>query len=365
MAERVFNFAAGPAAMPLPVLEQAQKELVNKGGSGMSVMEMSHRSPEYETIIQSAESGLRALLAVPENYKVLFLQGGATLQFSTVPLNLMRNSFSADYLDTGSFANKALAEAKKFGAVRTVASGKAENYSVLPKLNPADLDEKADYLYMVTNNTIYGTKWDMQNLPIPPAGVPLVADASSNILSEEIDITKFGLIYFGAQKNVGPSGLTVVVVRDDLIGHAKADIPIYLDYKTQADNDSMYNTPPTFAIYMADLVFQWLKEQGGVAGIQQVNEEKAKRLYECIDNSSMYTGTVKHAADRSIMNITFVCPTEELNAAFVKEATAKGLTNLKGHRSAGGIRASIYNAVGLDAVDALIGFMKQFELDHK
>ena len=357
--ERVFNFGAGPAAMPLPVLERAQKELVNKGCSGMSVMEMSHRSPAFEEIIQKAEADLRTLMGIPQNYRVLFLQGGATLQFSMVPWNLLTKSGHADYTNTGAWTKKAIADAKKVGEVRIVASSEDENFSYIPTVDPKNLSEDADYLYLVTNNTIYGTKW--ATLPEPKPGVPLVADASSNILSEPIEVEKFGLLFFGAQKNVGPAGLTVVVVREDLIGHAREGVPTYLDYAVHAKSDSMYNTPPTFAIYMAGLVFEWMLEQGGVPAIYEQNLKKAKLLYECIDNSSIYRATVQNPQDRSIMNVPFVLPNEELTKAFLQGAEKKGLVNLKGHRSVGGIRASIYNAMSLEGVQALVDYMKAFE----
>ncbi|MBE5781634.1 MAG: 3-phosphoserine/phosphohydroxythreonine transaminase [Clostridiales bacterium] len=363
MANRVYNFAAGPAAMPLSVLEKAAAELTNCGGCGMSVMEMSHRSPAFEEIIGGAEAALRRLMKIPDHYKVLFLQGGATLQFSTIPLNLYRNSFSADYALTGSFAKKAAAEAKRVGKVNVVASSEDQKFNYIPEVDRSKLDPNADYMYIVTNNTIYGTKWP--ELPTPLNGVPLVADASSNILSEPMDVEKFGLIYFGAQKNVGPAGLTVVIVRDDLIGHAKPEVPIYLDYKTQADGGSMYNTPPTFAIYMAGLVFEWMESLGGVEAMAERNYKKANLLYDFIDNSDFYTATVPNRAHRSIMNATFVLGSEELNKRFVAEAAKCGLVNLKGHRSVGGIRASIYNAMEYEGVKALVDFMAAFEKENR
>ena len=363
MANRVYNFAAGPAAMPLPVLEQAARELTDCGGTGMSVMEMSHRSPAFEEIIASAEAGLRRLMKIPDNYKVLFLQGGATLQFSMVPLNLYRNSCTADFTNTGSWTKKAISEAKKVGKVNIVASSEDKKFNYIPELDRSKLDPKADFLYMVTNNTIYGTKWP--EIPEPLPGVPLAADASSNVLSQEMDVEKFGLIFFGAQKNVGPSGLTVVVVREDLIGFAGPQVPVYLDYKIQADAGSMYNTPPTFAIYMADLVFKWMEELGGVPAMEERNLAKAKLLYDFIDNSELYTATVPNPQHRSIMNVTYVLKTEELTKQFVADAAKRGLVNLKGHRSVGGIRASIYNAMDLAGVQALVDFMADFERENR
>ena len=363
MFNRVYNFAAGPAVMPLPVLEKAAKDLVCHGNDGMSVMEMSHRTKMFEDIIFGAEADLRKLLNIPGNYKVLFLQGGASLQFAMIPYNLYRNSFSADYVDSGSFANKAIQEAKKIGKVNVVASSEADNYTHIPELDASKFDPKADYFYITTNNTIFGTRFT--KLPDVPAGVPLVADSSSNILSEVIDINKFGLVYFGAQKNAGPAGLTVVIVREDLLGNAPKSVPAYFDYATQVKNDSMYNTPPSYAIYMAGLVYKWLLELGGIEKMQQINEYKAGLLYDYIDNSKLYKGTVNVKKDRSLMNVTYTLPNDELTSKFVKEAGQNGFLNLKGHRSVGGIRASIYNAMPVEGVEALIGFMKKFELENK
>lgn len=361
METRVYNFSAGPAVMPESVLEQAAKEMLCHGSDGMSVMEMSHRSQMYERIIFGAEKDLRTLMHIPDNYKVLFLQGGASLQFSMVPMNLYRNSFSADFIDTGSWTQKAMKECKKIGKVNVLATSKPDNFTYIPEVDPQKMDPNADFLYMVTNNTIYGTRYT--SLPTPPAGVPLVADASSNILSEELDVEKFGLLYFGAQKNVGPAGLCVVVIREDLIGHCPENTPSMMDYKIMADSASMYNTPPTYSIYMAALVFKWMLQNGGVPEMQKINEYKAGLLYDCIDNSKLYRGTVVKK-DRSIMNVTFVLPTEELNKKFVAEAEAAGLVNLKGHRSVGGIRASIYNAMPVDGVKALVQFMERFEREN-
>lgn len=362
MSKRIYNFSAGPATMPLPVLEQASQELVCYGDSGMSVMEMSHRSPAFEGIIQQAEADLRKLMAIPDNYKVLFLQGGATMQFSMVPLNLYRNSMSADFVNTGAWTKKAIADAKKVGKVNVVASSDDTNFNRIPKLDESKFDKNADFFYIVTNNTIFGTRYT--ELPNVPAGVPLVGDASSNILSEEIDINKFGLLFFGAQKNVGPAGLTVVIVRDDLIGHAGENVPTYLDYAVHAKANSLYNTPPCYSIYMSGLVFKWMLDNGGVPAMQKINEQKAQMLYDFIDNSTLFEGTAAKE-DRSIMNVTYVLPNDELTAKFIKESVGAGFSNLKGHRSVGGIRASIYNAMPVEGVQALIDFMKKFELDNK
>ncbi|MBQ9988309.1 MAG: 3-phosphoserine/phosphohydroxythreonine transaminase [Clostridia bacterium] len=358
MSNRVYNFAAGPAVMPEPVLLQAAQELFCHGDDGMSVMEMSHRSAMYEKIIFGAEEDLRRLMNIPSNYKVLFLQGGASLQFYMAPLNLYRKSFSADYIDTGSWTQKGMVEAKKIGNVRIVASSKADNFTYIPSFTQDMLDPEADFLYIVTNNTIYGTRYTA--IPDSLPGVPLVGDASSNILSEEIDINKFGVLFFGAQKNVGPAGLTVVIIREDLLGFCPETAPTMLNYSVMAKNDSMFNTPPTYAIYMAGLVFRWMLENGGVPAMEKVNNEKAAMLYDCIDRCSLYTGTVR-PCDRSLMNATFVLPTEELNNKFVAEAAERGLVNLKGHRSVGGIRASIYNAMPVAGVQALVNFMEEFD----
>jgi phosphoserine aminotransferase len=358
MNRRVYNFAAGPAVMPEPVLAQAAQEMLCHGDDGMSVMEMSHRSPMYEKLIFGAEADLRNLMGIPDNYKVLFLQGGASLQFAMVPLNLMGKSHSADFIDTGSWSNKAIKEAEKFGKARVVASSKKDNYTYIPDLGGLDLDPEADYLYIVTNNTIFGTRYT--SLPVPPQNVPLVADASSNILSEVMDVSKYGLIFFGAQKNAGPAGLTVVVVRDDLIGHCPQSVPTLLDYKIHADNDSMYNTPPTYSVSIAGLVYKWMLDLGGVPAMQKINERKAAMLYDCIDNSKLFRGTVAKK-DRSLMNVTYVLPTEELCNSFVAQAEEAGLVNLKGHRSVGGIRASIYNAMPVEGIEALCDFMVKFD----
>jgi phosphoserine aminotransferase len=358
--ERVFNFSAGPAALPLAVLEKAQKELIFYGNSGMSVMEMSHRSGVYQSIISEAEALLRDLMNIPDNYKVLFLQGGASLQFAMVPLNLFRNSKKADYIHTGSWSKKAIAEAKKYGDVRIIASSEDKQFTYIPEVSRTMIDPQADYVHITTNNTIEGTVYH----ELPDTGnVPLVADMSSNILSQVVDVSKFGVIYAGAQKNIGPAGVTVVIIREDLIGHAAPYCPTMLDYRIHAENDSLYNTPPTYGIYMAKLVFEWLKETGGIPAIEAMNREKAAILYDFLDESQLFRSPVAKES-RSLMNIPFSAPTDELNAAFLKEASAAGLVNLKGHRSVGGMRASIYNAMPIEGVQALVQFMKAFERNH-
>ena len=358
--DRVFNFSAGPSMLPVEVLEQAQKEMLNYNGCGMSVMEMSHRSKWFEDIIQNAEKNIRELMNVPDNYKVMFVQGGGSTQFAMVPLNLMVKG-SCDMVCTGQWAQKALEEAKKFGEVNVIASSKDKVYNYIPALDKSKFNADADYFYITHNNTIYGTRFT----ELPDTGnVPLVADMSSNIMSEVIDVSKFGLIFAGAQKNIGPAGLTIVIMREDLIGKAKDICPTMLDYKTHADNDSLYNTPPCYPIYVSGLVFEWLKKNGGIAQMQKINEEKAGILYDYLDNSSMFRGTVV-PKDRSLMNVPFVADDEAINAKFIKEATASGFVNLKGHRTVGGMRASIYNAMPIEGVKALVDFMKKFEMDNK
>ena len=354
---RAYNFSAGPAVLPIEVLEKAKQELVCYQSTGMSVMEMSHRSKAYENIIQEAERLLRELMNIPDTYSVLFLQGGASLQFAMVPLNLLRNTGKADYLDSGMWSSKAIKEAKKFGKINVIASSKGDNYSRIPSFSKDQFDKDADYFYICANNTIYGTKFS----EIPETGnVPLVADMSSCILSEAIDITKYGVVFAGAQKNLGPAGVTVVIIRKDLIGHAKDSVPTMLDYKIHAENDSMYNTPPTYGIYMLKLVFEWMLSKGGVSGIEKLNREKAGILYDYLDASKMFHGTAL-AKDRSLMNIPFVTGNAEIDARFVKEAENAGFVNLKGHRSVGGMRASIYNAMPVEGVCKLVAFMKAFE----
>lgn len=358
--KRVYNFSAGPSVLPESVLKKAQEEMLCYEDAGMSVMEMSHRSKDYEEIIESAEQLLRELMNIPSNYKVLFLQGGASSQFAMVPLNLFRKSHKADFVNTGRWSQKAIDEAKRYGKVRVVASSEKENFNHIPKLDSSQFDKDADYFYITTNNTIYGTRYT----ELPDTGdVPLVADMSSNILSEPYDVSKFGIIFAGAQKNMGPAGLTVVIVREDLIGHAMDITPTMFNYKTHADANSMFNTPPTYSIYIAKLVFEWLKEQGGLEGISKRNKKKAKLIYDYLDQSSIFKGTVE-PKDRSLMNIPFVLPTEELNKAFIEGAAKRGLVNLKGHRSVGGMRASIYNAMPMEGVETLVDFMREFEEKH-
>ena len=355
--DRIYNFSAGPSMLPLEVLENVQADLLNYKGSGQSVMEMSHRSKEYQRIIDEAEADLRELMNIPENYKVLFLQGGGTLQFSMVPLNLLRNSKKADYVVTGTWAKKAYKEATKFGDIKVIASSEADTFTWVPKITKDDIRPDADYVYITTNNTIYGTKFNY----IPETGdIPLVADMSSNILSEELDVTKFGLIWAGAQKNVAPAGVTIAIIREDLIGHADESIPTYLDYKIHADNGSMYNTPPAFSIYVAGEVFKYLKSIGGVKEMERRNVEKAQMLYDYIDSSKLFSCPVAEE-DRSLMNVVFVTGNADLDKKFVAEAKEAGLVNLAGHRSIGGMRASIYNAMPKEGVEALIDFMKKFE----
>lgn len=358
--ERVCNFSAGPSALPLPVLEKAQKELVNYGDYGMSVMEMSHRSKMYMEIHEGAEKLLRELMNIPDNYRVLFLQGGASLQFAMVPMNLFKNK-RADYVNTGEWSGKAIKEAKKFGEVNVVASSEDKTFSYIPELDESKFDKNADYFHLTSNNTIFGTRFKK----FPNTGnVPLVIDMSSNILSEVFDISKFALVYAGAQKNIAPAGVTIVIIRDDMLGHAPASVPTMMDYKTHADAASMYNTPPCYSIYIAKLVFEWLKDLGGVPAIQKINEEKASLLYDYLDESSMFKGTVVKE-DRSLMNIPFVTGNEELDAKFIKEAEKKGFVNLKGHRVVGGMRASMYNAMPVADVKKLVAFMKEFEANNK
>lgn len=359
--ERVYNFSAGPSMLPLEVLKKAQDELLNYGNSGQSVMEMSHRSKEFKTIIDAAESILRELMNVPDNYKVLFLQGGASTQFAMIPLNLFSEKKTADYVKTGQWSKKAISEAQRYGTVNIVGDSSDKTFTYIPELDPSTFTKDADYFHITLNNTIYGTKYTK----LPETGnVPLVADVSSIILSEVIDVSKFGLIYAGAQKNIGPAGLTVVIIREDLIGKAMDITPTMLNYATHVENGSMYNTPPTFSIYIAKLVFEWVKSKGGVEALQKVNEQKASLLYDYLDNSKMFKGTVI-PKDRSLMNIPFITGNEELDAKFVKEAVKAGFVNIKGHRTVGGMRASIYNAMPIDGVNALIEFMKKFESENK
>jgi phosphoserine aminotransferase len=353
----IYNFSAGPAVLPKEVLQQAQAELVDWRGSGMSVMEMSHRGKEYMGIHAQAEADLRELMGIPANYKVLFLQGGAHLQFSMIPLNLMRGKLSADYVNTGEWSKKAIGEAKKFIQVNEVVSNVDKHCTYVPDFKNWKLDKDAAYVHYTTNETIGGVEFNW----VPDTGkVPLVADMSSNILSRPYDVSKFGLIYAGAQKNIGPAGVALVIVREDLLGHADPRLPTMLDYKIHADGDSMYNTPPTFAIYMAGLVFQWLKKNGGVAAMERINIAKAELLYKTIDASNGFYVCPVAKADRSRMNVPFRTRDAALDAEFVKQAEARGLLQLKGHRLTGGMRASIYNAMTLAGVQALVGFMDDF-----
>jgi phosphoserine aminotransferase len=357
MTERIFNFSAGPAVLPVSVLEQAQREMLSLPGVGMSVMEISHRSQTFDEIIHGAEHGLRELLGIPDGYHVLFLQGGASLQFSMVPLNLLPQGGSADYVLTGSWGKKALKEAKKVGATAVAADMADSRYTRTPEAHELKLDANAAYVHITTNETIEGVEFKTE----PEVGrVPLVADASSDICSHPLDVSKYALIYAGAQKNLGPSGVTVVIIRDDLLARIPDGLHTMLDYRTHTKNDSLYNTPNTWGIYILNLVCQWVKEQGGLEGMGRTNEAKARLIYDAIDATDFYRG---HAAKeaRSNMNVTFRLPSEDLEKQFAKEATTQGLDGLKGHRSVGGIRASIYNAFPRAGCEALVEFMREFE----
>ncbi len=357
---RVYNFSAGPAVLPEEVLEEAAAEMLDYAGTGMSVMEMSHRSAAFADIIESAEADLRELLSVPDNYRVLFLQGGASQQFAAVPMNLMKNRV-ADYIVTGSWAKKAFKEAKLYGDARAIASSEDETFSYIPDCSDLPVSEDADYVYICENNTIYGTKF--HTLP-NTKGKDLVADVSSCFLSEPVDITKYGVMYGGAQKNIGPAGVVVSVIREDLITDDVLEgTPTMLKWKTQADANSLYNTPPAYGIYICGKVFKWIKRQGGLAAMQERNREKAALLYGFLDESALFRGTVRKE-DRSLMNVPFVTGDADLDAEFVAEAKKAGLENLKGHRSVGGMRASIYNAMPKAGVEALVAFMKEFERTH-
>ncbi|MBA0902940.1 MAG: 3-phosphoserine/phosphohydroxythreonine transaminase [Candidatus Nitrotoga sp.] len=357
----VYNFSAGPAVLPHEVLEQARDELLDWHGSGMSVMEMSHRGKEFMGIAATAEADLRDLLAIPTNYKVLFLQGGAHLQFAMIPLNLLREKSSCDYVNTGEWSKKAITEAKKFNKVNVVASGADKNFVGIPAFDTWQCDPQAAYLHYTSNETIGGVEFNWT----PETGeVPLVADMSSNIISRQVDVSKYGLIYAGAQKNIGPAGLCIAIVRDDLLGGASSSTPTMLDYKTHADNDSMYNTPPTYGIYMAGLVFQWLKCNGGLAKMEQANLAKSGLLYQAIDTSNGFYNCPVVKSDRSRMNVPFTLKDAKLDGEFLKQAEANGLLQLKGHRSVGGMRASIYNAMPLSGVQALVEFIMDFAKRH-
>ncbi len=357
--KRVYNFSAGPSMLPLAVLEQAAAEMTNYKDSGMSVMEMSHRSPVYEAIIKEAEADLRALMNIPDNYKVLFLQGGASTQFASVPLNLLKTG-KADYVVSGQFSKKAYKEAQKYGDIKLIASSEDKNFTYIPKITKDMVRQDADYVHVCYNNTIFGTKYH----EIPETGdVTLVADMSSCIISEPVDVTKFGVIYAGAQKNMGPAGLTVLIVREDLLGTQREDTPVMLNWKEMADNDSMYNTPPCYSIYVAGLVFKWILGLGGLEKMKEINANKAKILYDFLDSSKLFKA-VAEKEYRSMMNVTFVTGDADLDKKFCKEAAEAGFVNVKGHRSVGGMRASIYNAMPTEGVIALVDFMKKFEAEN-
>ena len=357
---RVYNFSAGPAVLPEEVLREAAEEMLDYNGTGMSVMEMSHRSKAFQEIIDTAEADLRDLMGIPEDYALLFMQGGASQQFSMIPMNLMKNK-SADYIVTGQWAKKASEEAKKYGKVNIVASSADKTFSYIPDVSDLPISEDADYVYICENNTIYGTKY--HELP-NTKGKLLVADVSSCFLSEPVDVTKYGVIYGGVQKNIGPAGTVIVIIRKDLITDDVLPLtPTMLKYKTHADAGSLYNTPPAYGIYICGKVFRWLKKQGGLEAMKAHNEKKAKLLYDYLDESKMFRGTVE-PKDRSLMNVPFVTGDDELDAKFVKEAKAAGFENLKGHRSVGGMRASIYNAMPIQGVEALVAFMKKFEEEN-
>ena len=358
---RVYNFSAGPAVLPEEVLKEAANEMLDYQGTGMSVMEMSHRSPAFQQIIDDAEADLRELMNIPDNYKVLFLQGGASTQFSAIPMNLKKNGKAA-YIVTGQWAKKAAQEAEKYIDVVRVASSEDKTFSYIPDCSDLDIPEDADYVYICENNTIYGTKY--KALPNTKGHI-LVSDVSSCFLSEPVDVEKYGIIYGGVQKNIGPAGMAIVIIREDLIPEeVDSSVPTMLAYKTQADAGSLYNTPPCYTIYMCGKVFKWLKKMGGLEAMKERNEKKAKILYDFLDQSEMFKGTVV-PEDRSLMNVPFVTGDEELDAKFVKEAKAAGFENLKGHRTVGGMRASIYNAMPIEGVEALVEFMKKFEEENK
>ena len=358
--ERVYNFSAGPAVLPEEVLKECQEEMMNYGGTGMSVMEMSHRSKAFESIINTAEADLRELMNIPDNYKVLFLQGGASLQFAMIPMNLMKNKV-ADYIITGQWAKKAFEEAKIYGDAVAVASSADETFSYIPDCSDLPIRDNADYVYICENNTIYGTKF--KTLP-NTKGKTLIADVSSCFLSEPVDVSKYGIIYGGVQKNIGPAGTVIVIIREDLITEdVLPGTPTMMKYKIYADNKSLYNTPPSYGIYVCGKVFKWLKAQGGLGVMKEKNEKKAGILYDFLDNSKLFKGTVRKE-DRSLMNVPFVTGNEELDAKFIKAAQAAGFVNLKGHRSVGGMRASIYNAMPIEGVEKLVEFMKKLEREN-
>jgi phosphoserine aminotransferase len=358
---RVYNFSAGPAVLPEAVLKQAANELVDYKDAGMSVMEMSHRSKPFDDIIQTTEALIRELMNIPANYKVLFLQGGASSQFSMIPLNLLKNNKKVDLIHTGTWTKKAMEEIKRYGTLNIIGTSEDKNFSYIPKIDKSTYSKDAAYFYICSNNTIEGTRY----MAFPDTGnVPLIADMSSNILSEVMDVSKFGIIFAGAQKNIGPAGLTIVIIREDLIGNAMDIAPVMFNYAIHAENKSLYNTPPTYGIYIAKLVFEWLKQLGGIPGMQKINEDKAKILYDYIDNSAMFKSPIARE-DRSLMNVPFTATTKELEEKFLKEAPKAGLVQLAGHRSVGGMRASIYNAMPVEGVKKLVDFMKKFESENK
>lgn len=357
---RVYNFSAGPSMLPLDVMEQAASEMTNYRGCGMSVMEMSHRSSDFESILRAAEQDLRDLMHIPRNYSVLFLQGGGTLQFAMVPLNLFRKSFKADYVVTGTWAKKAAEEAAKFGDVRIAASSEKDGYRYIPDVTAEDFRKDADYIYVTGNNTVFGARWTAY----PDTGeIPLVCDLSSGILSEEIDVNRFGLIWAGAQKNIGPAGLVIVIIRKDLLGFAPPETPTMLNYQIMADHASLYNTPPTYSIYIAGLTFRHLINQGGIPAMEALNRKKADMLYRCIDDSSLFTAPVA-LRDRSLMSVVFKTSDPALDKRFIDQARERGLVNLAGHRIAGGMRASIYNAMPIEGVEALVRCIEEFDRNH-
>lgn len=358
--KRVFNFSAGPSTLPVPVLEKAAKQMLNYENSGMSVMEMSHRSSSYLDIFEKTKNLLKKVMNVPDNYKIVFIQGGATQQFSMVPLNLLKNG-KADYIITGSFSKKAATEAKKYGEINIAYDGSENNYKHIPTQEELKLDPEASYVHLCANNTIYGTEWKY----VPDTnGVPIIADMSSNILSKPIDVSKYGMIYAGAQKNMGIAGLGVAIIKEELLRKVPDSTPVLLDYQLMIDNDSMYNTPPAYAIYILGLVLEWIDDLGGLEVIEKMNIKKAELLYDYLDSSDFY---ICHSDkdNRSLMNVTFTTPNKDLDAKFVKESIEAGMTNLKGHRSVGGIRASIYNAMPIEGVEKLIEFMKEFESNNR
>lgn len=357
---RVYNFSAGPSMLPLEALKTAQEELLDYHGSGQSVMEMSHRSKIFDDIIKDAERLMREIMNIPDNYKVLFLQGGGSSQFAAIPMNFMNKNNKADYIETGVWAKKSFKEASRYGKARVIASSADKNYSYIPKVTREDIDPEADYVYICMNNTIYGTKYNY----IPDTGdVPLIADISSCFLSEPLDITKFACVFGGAQKNIAPAGLVIVIVREDMLGNAMDITPTMFNYKVHADANSLYNTPPCFTIYMCKLVLEWIKSKGGLEALKEMNVKKANILYNYLDESKMFKSVVAKE-DRSLMNIPFVTGDKDLDAKFIKESTDAGFINIKGHRTTGGMRASVYNAMPIEGVEKLVEFMKKFEAEN-